>query len=82
MQEDVSVADSCRQQRSITPGETVQRLNGHMRKALATPDVVDSLATFGLDAQSSTPAELAALLQSELAKWGPIVKRVGFTAEG
>ncbi len=53
-----------------------------MRKALATPDVVDSLATFGLDAQSSTPAELAALLQSELAKWGPIVKRVGFTAEG
>ncbi|MNF03027.1 Tripartite tricarboxylate transporter family receptor [compost metagenome] len=53
-----------------------------MRTALASADVVDSLSTFGLEAMSSTPAELAALVKSEVAKWGPIVQRVGFTAEG
>ncbi|MCD2514510.1 Bug family tripartite tricarboxylate transporter substrate binding protein [Comamonas endophytica] len=65
-----------------TPPELVQRLNGHLRSALASKDVVDSLATFGLEAMSSTPGELATLVKSELAKWGPIVRRVGFTAEG
>lgn len=65
-----------------TPPELVQRLNGHLRSALASKDVVDSLATFGLEAMSSTPAELAALVKSEVDKWGPIVQRVGFTAEG
>ena len=30
---------------------------------------------------SSTPAELAALVKTDTAKWAPIVKRIGFTAE-
>lgn len=62
--------------------ELVNRLNEHLRKALAAPEVVDALGTFGLEAMSSTPAELSALLKSDLAKWAPIVKRVGFSAEG
>ena len=61
--------------------ELVQRLGGHLRSALASKDVIDSLAIFGLEAMSSTPAELAALVKSEMAKWKPIVQRVGFTAE-
>jgi tripartite-type tricarboxylate transporter receptor subunit TctC len=52
-----------------------------MRQALASPDVVDSLAVFGLEAMSSSPAELATLIKEDLAKWAPIVKQVGFTAE-
>jgi tripartite-type tricarboxylate transporter receptor subunit TctC len=35
----------------------------------------------GLEAQSSSPAELAALLKADTEKWGPIVKAIGFTAE-
>ncbi len=65
-----------------TPAEIVTRLNTAMRAALAHKDVVDGLATFGLEAMSSTPAELADLVKRDTAKWAPIVKTVGFTAEG
>ena len=61
--------------------ELVNRLNDHLKKALAHKDVVDGLATFGLEAMSSSPAELAQLVQKDTAKWGPIVKQIGFTAE-
>ncbi len=62
--------------------ETVARLNAAMKTALATKEVIDGLGTFGLEAMSSTPAELADLLKKDTAKWAPIVKKVGFTAEG
>ena len=42
---------------------------------------VGSLAAMGLEARSSTPAELAALLKADGERWGPIVKAIGFTAE-
>ena len=64
------------------PTELVTRLNGHVRAALASQDVIDGLATFGLEATSSSPAELADLIKKDTAKWAPIVKKVGFTAEG
>ena len=61
--------------------ETVARLNAAMKFALSQKDVIDGLSTFGLEAMSSTPAELAALVKTDTAKWAPIVKRIGFTAE-
>jgi tripartite-type tricarboxylate transporter receptor subunit TctC len=62
--------------------ELVSRLNASMRAALATKDVIDGLAGFGLEAMSTTPAELADLVKRDTAKWAPIVKQIGFTAEG
>jgi tripartite-type tricarboxylate transporter receptor subunit TctC len=62
--------------------ELVNRLNASMRAALATKDVIDGLAGFGLEAMSTTPGELADLIRRDTAKWGPIVKQIGFTAEG
>ena len=62
--------------------ELVAKLNAAMKNALVQKDVIDGLGTFGLEAMSSTPAELTELLKKDTAKWGPIVKEVGFTAEG
>ncbi|MEJ8845519.1 Bug family tripartite tricarboxylate transporter substrate binding protein [Variovorax rhizosphaerae] len=62
--------------------EVLNRLNGAMRSALAQKDVIDGLAGFGLEAMSSTPQELTDLIKKDTAKWAPIVKQVGFTAEG
>jgi tripartite-type tricarboxylate transporter receptor subunit TctC len=62
--------------------ELVARLSTTMKNALAQKDVIDGLGTFGLEAMSSTPAELTELLKKDTAKWAPIVKDVGFTAEG
>ncbi|AEG91236.1 Bug family tripartite tricarboxylate transporter substrate binding protein [Ramlibacter tataouinensis] len=61
--------------------DLVNRLNASMKNALAQKDVIDGLNGFGLEAQSSTPAELADLVKRDTAKWAPIVKQVGFTAE-
>jgi tripartite-type tricarboxylate transporter receptor subunit TctC len=62
--------------------ELVARLNATMKTALASKDVIDGLGTFGLEAMSSSPTELTDLLKKDTAKWAPIVKQVGFTAEG
>ena len=61
--------------------ELVARLNASMKNALAQKDVIDGLNGFGLEAMSSTPAELTELIKRDTAKWAPIVKQVGFTAE-
>ncbi|PKO42995.1 MAG: twin-arginine translocation pathway signal protein [Betaproteobacteria bacterium HGW-Betaproteobacteria-3] len=63
------------------PPDVVQRLNAALRAALASADVVDGLAAMGLEAASSSPAELAALLKSDTERWGPLVKSIGFTAD-
>jgi len=62
--------------------DLVMRVNTSMKNALAQKDVIDGLGTFGLEAMSSTPGELAELIKKDTAKWAPIVKQVGFTAEG
>ena len=61
--------------------EVVARANAAMKTALAQKDVIDGLGTFGLEAMSSSPAELAELIRKDTAKWAPIVKQIGFTAE-
>jgi tripartite-type tricarboxylate transporter receptor subunit TctC len=62
--------------------ELVAKLNASMKTALAHKDVIEGLGNFGLEAMSSTPGELTELLKKDTAKWAPIVKEVGFTAEG
>lgn len=61
--------------------ELVARMNGALKTALASKDVIDGLGTFGLETMSSSPSELAELLKKDTAKWAPIVKSIGFTAD-
>ena len=61
--------------------DVVQRANAALRAALAAQDVIDGLALMGLEAKSSTPGELDAMLKADSERWGPIVKSIGFTAD-
>ena len=61
--------------------DVVQRANAALRAAIAERETVEGLEVMGLEAKSSSPAELAALLKADTEKWGPLVKTVGFTAE-
>jgi tripartite-type tricarboxylate transporter receptor subunit TctC len=63
------------------PAEVVQHLNSSLASVLAAPDVVDGLAAIGLEAASSTPAELAAMQRAEVDKWAPLVRAIGFSAD-
>jgi tripartite-type tricarboxylate transporter receptor subunit TctC len=52
-----------------TPQSIVKRLNRELVAALDLPDLKERLASQGGDAGSSTPAEFAAFITAELAKW-------------
>jgi tripartite-type tricarboxylate transporter receptor subunit TctC len=64
-----------------TSAPVIMKANAALRTALAQKDVVDGLAVMGLEAMSSTPEDLAARLKADHDKWGPIVKKIGFTAD-
>ena len=62
-----------------TPREIVNKLNTTIAKVLAAPEAQKLMATAGVDVATSTPEEFAALLQSELERWGKVVKDTGAT---
>ncbi len=64
-----------------TPLDVVQRLNTSLVAALAAPDVVEGLAAIGLESASSSPAELALMQRTDVERWAPLVKSIGFSAE-
>jgi tripartite-type tricarboxylate transporter receptor subunit TctC len=64
-----------------TPKPVVDALNRGINKALASPDVVERLTKLGMDPATSTPEEFAKIVASDFAKWGPVVRASGFTAD-
>ncbi len=64
-----------------TPRSVIDTLNRGINKALSSPDVVERLTKLGMDPATSTPDEFAKIVASDYAKWGPIVKASGFTAD-
>ena len=60
-----------------TPKQIVDLLNREIIKALAMPDVADRLATIGFYVSTNSPEEFAALIKSEIAKWGRVVHEAG-----
>ena len=61
--------------------EIVQRLSAEIVKLLALPDVKQRLNDLGLDPAGSTPEQLAAFVQSEIAKWGKVIRDSGIKSE-
>ncbi|HEV7880607.1 Bug family tripartite tricarboxylate transporter substrate binding protein [Bradyrhizobium sp.] len=67
---------------SGTPPELVQRLRDEFAKAAADPAVKAKLGEAGLDPiDQMQPAEFSKLIAADLAKWTPIIKAAGASAE-
>jgi len=67
-----------------TPKETVDRLDGAVKSALASPAVRARLETLGqviFPEEQQGPAALAAYHKAEIDKWWPIIKAAGIKAE-
>jgi tripartite-type tricarboxylate transporter receptor subunit TctC len=64
-----------------TPAAVVASANAAINVALKEKSVIDSLAATGLIAKGSTPEEMARSQKAEFDRWGPLVKKIGFTAE-
>lgn len=63
------------------PQPIVDRLNSEVRKALASPEMRQTLANAGADAMPTTPAEFASILKTEAAALAQAVKLSGVTLD-
>ena len=64
-----------------TPRTWSTRLQRDIAAAMGTPELVEQMADAGIEIRVSTPAEFAALIRSDLAKWAGVVKRSGMHVE-
>lgn len=64
-----------------TPKPIVAKLNAEINAALKMPDVRAKLEAAGIEIQGGTPQDYAALIQSDLLKWGKVVKGAGIAPE-
>jgi len=60
------------------PREIVARLNDEMNRAMRSPDVAEKLVATGLNMVYESPEYFAELIRSEHAKYGKLVKDIGF----
>ena len=60
-----------------TPPAVINRLHPVVKDALTLPEAKALGETHGLDIAASSPAELGAMIRSELVKWAKVVKAAG-----
>jgi tripartite-type tricarboxylate transporter receptor subunit TctC len=64
-----------------TPVSTLSAANAAINAALRDKTVQDALASVGLIPHGSTIEAMAASQQAETERWGPLIKKIGFTAD-
>jgi tripartite-type tricarboxylate transporter receptor subunit TctC len=63
------------------PAEIVALLHREIAKMMELPDMKERLATLGYEAVVNTPAECAALLKTEMVRWGKVIRDAGIKAQ-
>ncbi|HVG05474.1 MAG TPA: tripartite tricarboxylate transporter substrate binding protein [Burkholderiaceae bacterium] len=64
-----------------TPRDIVAKLNAETVKALNSPELIEKFKANGIDPVSSSPEQFAALIKTELQRWGDVVKAAGVKPE-
>jgi tripartite-type tricarboxylate transporter receptor subunit TctC len=60
-----------------TPKEIIARMNAEGQKATKAPDFIKRMSDLGYEIVGGTPEQMAAMIQDEIRRWGPIVKASG-----
>jgi tripartite-type tricarboxylate transporter receptor subunit TctC len=64
-----------------TPAQVITNANAAINAALKEKSVIDSLALSGMVPVGGSAADMAKSMKSHTDYWGPVVKKIGFTAE-
>ena len=64
-----------------TPRDIVTRLNTEVVRALKLPEVRQLMLAQGAEPVSESPEQFAALIKSDIAKWGDVVRKSGAKAD-
>lgn len=62
------------------PDIVIRRMNEALNAAMAEPELREALARDGAAHGGGTPAELGAQAQRDREQWGPVIRRLGLTA--
>jgi tripartite-type tricarboxylate transporter receptor subunit TctC len=65
-----------------TPDAVVQRMNAEVNRALAGPVATEAFHKGGIASLSGTPERFAAFIQSEIAKYGDVIRKANIQLEG
>ena len=60
-----------------TPKEIIDRMNAEGQKAVRAPDFIKRMNELGYEIMGGTPEQMAAAIQGEVRRWGPVVKASG-----
>jgi tripartite-type tricarboxylate transporter receptor subunit TctC len=64
-----------------TPTPIIQRLNSEVAAVLSEPEVKERMKQQGIDPDPGTPAQLAAFIKSEVARFDNLIKAIGLKVE-
>jgi tripartite-type tricarboxylate transporter receptor subunit TctC len=64
-----------------TPKAVIDRLSMAIVAAVQTPELRRKLGTLGVEPTGTTPETLAAIMAADAARWAPIIKASGFSAD-
>ncbi len=62
-----------------TPRDVVDKINGEAVAMIRSPEVAQRIAHEGAEPVGNTPAQFAAKVKSEVAKWGKVMRDAGLT---
>jgi tripartite-type tricarboxylate transporter receptor subunit TctC len=64
-----------------TPRPVIDLLNTEVHKAMRLPDMQEAMKNVGVEVALSTPEEFGRLIESEMQRWGKVVRTLGLKAE-
>ena len=64
-----------------TPIAIVNRLSSEIAQLVSTPEIREAIAKMGMEAVSSTVEEFTRIVNSDMDRWGKVVRSVGIKAE-
>ena len=63
-----------------TPPHIIERLNREITAVLSLPETVARFETLGIQVWSSTPSEMASIIETDIEKWGRVIRNAGIMA--
>jgi tripartite-type tricarboxylate transporter receptor subunit TctC len=66
---------------AATPAAVINKINADTAKALAAPDLIETLATQGATPLGGDPASFARFLKADIAKWDELMRKAGLPTQ-
>jgi tripartite-type tricarboxylate transporter receptor subunit TctC len=64
-----------------TPRTVIDTLNAEAHKAMRRPGAADAMRSMGVDVALGTPEEFGRIIESEMQRWGKLIRTLGIRAE-